>query len=223
MATLYGVSVGPGDYELLTLKAVRIINEADIIAVPKTMGENNMALDIVKKAVDLSEKDIIYIDFPMSKGNTKVFDDNYDKIAGDLEIYLKNDKNIAFLNIGDVSIFSSFSYVGERVKKNNYDVQMIPGVSSIQGTAAKLGIPLVQRDESVLVVSGESQNFDELLSLNTNKVIMKGSKKIKDIKKICEGSEIYAVENLGLASEKVYDSKEALNDGAGYFTTIICK
>ena len=69
---LYGVGVGPGDSELITLKALRIIEKNKIIAVPRTKGENNLALDIVSKETDMSNKEILYLDFPMTNDKEKL-------------------------------------------------------------------------------------------------------------------------------------------------------
>ena len=80
---LYGVSVGPGDPELLTLKAVRLIQECPVLAVPRTKGENTLALSIARQAADLTGKQIVYTDFPMSR-DRQVLEDNYEKIAGQL-------------------------------------------------------------------------------------------------------------------------------------------
>ncbi|MDE5557562.1 MAG: precorrin-2 C(20)-methyltransferase, partial [Ruminococcus sp.] len=110
MGKLYGVSVGAGDPELMTLKAVRIIEKSAVIAVPRTSGKS-LALSIVEKTIDLSGKIIIYLDFPMSR-DKKILSENYDKIS---EIICKNlyENDIAMLSIGDISIYSTFSYIAE--------------------------------------------------------------------------------------------------------------
>lgn len=104
---LYGVSVGPGDPELITLKAVRLIKECPVLAVPRTKGENTLALSIVKQAADIRGKEIVYTDFPMTR-DKEVLDKNYDRIAGLLAEYLEKGQNVAMLNIGDISIYSTF-------------------------------------------------------------------------------------------------------------------
>ena len=109
---LYGVSVGPGDPELITLKAVRLIKECPVLAVPRTKGENTLALSIVKQAADIRGKEIVYTDFSMTR-DKEVLNKNYDRIAGLLAEYLEKGQNVAMLNIGDISIYSTFSYVGE--------------------------------------------------------------------------------------------------------------
>lgn len=222
MASLYGVSVGPGAPELLTLKAVRILNKVHHIMVPRTCGENTMALDIIKDVIDISEKEIEYTDFPMSAGNKQMFNDNYDKISNRVINILKNDKDVALINIGDISIFSTFSYIGERVERAGYDVVWIPGVSSFQAVASATKTPIVQGKESVLIISGDSNDFAALKDLPVNKVIMKSSRAIDEILNMkCDT--ITGASDCGLDTQKIYKSVDELKDGCGYFTTLICK
>lgn len=222
MAKLYGVSVGPGDFELMTLKAVSVLKKVNYIMVPRTKGDKTMALDIIREVIDLSEKEIEYIDFPMSAGNKEIFNENYDRIAGKILEKLKNEEDVAVINIGDISIFSTFSYISQRVECAGYNVEWIPGVSSFQAVASTIQVPIVQGKESVLIISGDSDDFDKLKDLPVNKVIMKSSRAIESVLDM-SAAVIKGVENCGLDTQKIYESKEDLKYGCGYFTTLICK
>lgn len=225
MAVLYGVSIGPGDYELLTLKAVRVLEETNIIAVPRTKKENTMALSIIENVIDISEKELLYFDFPMTRDKA-VCENNYKKISNEIEHYLDNGRDVAFITIGDVSVFSTFSYIARLCMEDGYDVQAIPGVPSFLAIAAKFNQPLALGDESILIMSGKCENFDELMKTDTNKVIMKGNKSTNKIKELFEneevfqGKEIMGIEDCGLATEKVYQKLDEIGD-CGYFTTFI--
>lgn len=221
MAVLYGVSVGPGDYELLTLKAVRILSETDIIAVPRTKSENTMALSIIKKVIDLSDKEILWIDFPMTKDKA-VCAENYKKIGKGLESILDTGRDIAFITIGDVSIFSTFSYIARYCSDDGYDVRLIPGVPSFLAVSAQLNKPLALGKESFIVMSGNSDNFEELLKTDTNKVIMKSKDCIDRLKRELDGKAVSGIENCGLETERIYHSLEEAEE-CGYFTTLICR
>lgn len=90
---LYGVGIGPGDSELLTLKALRILKENNVLAVPQTKGEKNTALDIVSDVIDISDKEILYIDFPMTT-DKKLLTESHKKSAQLIISYLKKGENV---------------------------------------------------------------------------------------------------------------------------------
>ena len=121
MGKLYGVSVGAGDPQLMTLKAVDILEKCRIIAVPRTMGENTMALSIVEKVVDLSSKRVIYMDFLMTN-DSESLERSYAELAERLCALLEIE-DVAFLTLGDISVYSTFGYIGNRIKKEGYDAK----------------------------------------------------------------------------------------------------
>lgn len=217
---LYGVSVGAGDPELLTLKAVRIINSCDVIAVPRTKGENTLALDIVRQSCDVERKEILYLDFLMSR-DKKLLEDRHNEIAEQLIPFLKDGKNIAFLSIGDISIYSTFSYIAEIIQSYGIDVEICAGVPSFCLIAAETKRPLVQGKEPLIVIPYSCKEFDTLIKSSGTKVIMKGGKNISAIKEKVTGNNAYAVCSCGLPDEKIYQSLEDMPDNCGYFTTII--
>ena len=161
---LYGVSVGPGDPELLTLKAVRLIQECPVLAVPRTKGENTLALSIARQAADLTGKQIVYTDFPMSR-DRQVLEDNYEKIAGQLAAYLKDGLNVAMLNIGDISIYSTFSYVARKAAQAGFPVRVCAGVPSFCDIAAKTGKPLVSGTQPLMVIPAGCGDLESYLPL----------------------------------------------------------
>ncbi len=219
-AVFYGVSVGPGDPEHITLKAIRAIEACDIIAVPRTHRENSLALDIVGKAVDIKDKEILYLDFAMSRAseeNTK----KHDLAAEKIEKYLNAGSTVAMLSIGDISLFSTFSYIHERLK-DRYECVIIPGVNSFSACAAAAGVSLTQADKPLTIIPGSYESIDDALSVEGNKVIMKSGKEIYDIIKKLKDIEYTVVQNCGLENERIlHNSEEGLKDS--YFTTIIVK
>jgi precorrin-2/cobalt-factor-2 C20-methyltransferase len=161
---LYVVGVGPGDPELLTLKAVRILKTVPCIFVPKGREEgSSLALSIVEKAIDLGNKEIVEIHFPMQK--TKERRGQNGAAAAELDLKWKNavtavydrlhrGDDAAFITIGDPTIYSTFFYLydGLSALEPNLSIEMIPGVSSINAAASRAGISLGLADEKIAVL-----------------------------------------------------------------------
>lgn len=123
---LYGVGIGPGDSELLTLKALKILKENRVLAVPQTKGENNTALDIVSQVLDISDKEILYINFPMTT-DKELLKESHKKSAQLISSYLNKGENVVFISLGDISIYSTFGYINSIIKDMGYKTVMIPG------------------------------------------------------------------------------------------------
>ncbi len=218
---LYGVSVGPGDPELMTLKAVKIIEKCGVIAAPVTHGEKRMALSIVEKACDIEFKIILDLPFAMSRDKT-VLDKTHNAAADMITPYLDSGISVAFVCIGDVSVYSTFSYIAEIVSRRGYEFEICPGVTSFCAAAAAAKRPLVLGCEPLTVIPADCSEFDELCSHGGTKVVMKSGKVVSEIGKKLLGRDAYAVENVGCENEKIYQSLDEIS-GSGYFTTIVFK
>ena len=144
---LYGVGVGPGDPELMTLKAVRLIRENDVIAVPGKVPENTTAYRIAVQAVpELKEKKLLAVDFPMTRDLQRL-EEKYRENARVFEKFLASGKNVVFLTLGDATIYSTFSYVQRYVRQDGYEAEFVSAVPSFIAAAAAMKEPLVERDE----------------------------------------------------------------------------
>ena len=141
---LYGIGVGPGDPELMTLKAVRLIEECDIVAVPKSGEGEGVARQIAKGAVkDFEQKNVIEVSMPMTR-DPQVLEQSHQAAAQLIEGYLKEGKSVAFLTLGDPAIYSTYIYVHKRVQQHGYPVEMVSGVPSFCAVAAKLNTGLAE-------------------------------------------------------------------------------
>ena len=207
--TLYGVSVGPGDPENLTLKAVRVLEAADVIAAPSTGRNRQTALGIVADCI--AGKPIVDCLTPMSK-DLAVVARAHDKIADDICALLDEGKDVAFITLGDAGVYSTYYYTHERVVARGYRAEVVPGVTSFCDAAARLGRPLCEGCEPLLVVPA-------------NKVFMKSGKAIGALRDtLAERGELgdaAAVANSGLADEQLCERFADLDAERGYFSVVL--
>ena len=123
----YGVGVGPGDPEYMTLKAVRLIRENRVIAVPGQAAKESAAYKIAVQAVpELAEKELVPVYMPMVK-DRKLIDAEHRKGAELLKTYLDRGENVVFLTLGDPSIYCTFSYIQHYLEADGYPVELVSG------------------------------------------------------------------------------------------------
>lgn len=221
---LFGLGIGPGDPELLTLKAVRIIQESDVIAVPGKVKEESVAYQITKQAVkELDEKEIIAVHMPMTKDQEKL-EISHNEGADQVEKYLKEGKNVAFLTLGDPTVYSTYLYIHKRIQDRGYEVEIVSGITSFCAVAARLNIGLVEKAEPLHVIPASYQ-IEDALKLPGTKVLMKAGKKMAMVKEELQKRNERAVmiENCGMENEKIYRSVEEIPEDAGYYSLIIAK
>lgn len=224
---LYGVGVGPGDPELLTLKALRLIKENEVIAVPGRDIQASVAYQIVKGAYeDLDKKTLIPVAMPMTK-DPQVLKTNHDKAADQVEDYLREGKNVVFLTLGDTTVYSTYLYVHKRILERGYEAEIVSGITSFCAVAARLNMGLVEADQPLHVIPAtyKAQEMTEILKLPGTKVLMKTGKKMKQVKESIEksGQKAVMIENCGMPSEKIYRSAEEIPEDSGYYSLIIVK
>ncbi len=223
--TFFGVGVGPGDPELLTLKAVKVLQRCPVIAAPQTRSGEMLALDIARQAVDLSDKAIVPLFFPMTRDEEQLRS-AHEAAANAVEAHLRAGADVAMLNLGDVSIYATYAYLMEILQSRGYATRMIPGVPSFCAVAARLGESLTTIDAPLHILPA-SADLDAELALSGTKVIMKSGRQIPRVaqalrEKGLAGSAAM-VRNCGLPGEAVCRDLDALPDSAGYFATIVVK
>lgn len=221
---LYGVGVGPGDKELITIKAVNILKSSDIIALPNAKSGSNKAYEIIKEHIE--GKEIIYIDMPMVKDKAEL-EKSHNAGAETIIKYLKEGKNVAFATLGDVTIYSTYMYIHRIVKSKGYNTNIIPGITSFSASAARLNMSLCDGDIPLIVIPANYKDNKELLSLKAAKVLMKSGSKLEqvrnEIKELGLEKNTFMVENCGMADEKVYYDFSHVGEKASYFSLIIVK
>jgi len=235
-ATLYAIGVGPGDPELLTLKAVRIIREVPCICVPKGREEgSSLALDIVSKAVNLGGKEILQAHFPMKKTKSPEhicsLDTKWHETVETILSRLNKGIDIAFITIGDPTIYSTFFYLYDRILEINPNIEIliIPGVSSINASASVAGMSLGLADEKIAVLpatyTGNLKNildaFDTIVLMKVNKVL---DKIISALDEIGILKNAVCISRTGMEGETICrDLKKLKKEDLSYFSIIIVK
>lgn len=151
---LYGVGVGFGDPEYMTLKAVRVIRDCDVIGIPAEDKSFCTAYDIALQAVpEIKDKELISFAVPMTS-DEKRLDAAYADGCERLMHYLERGSDIAFLNLGDPTVYGTYMNIHQKMLKAGYRAELISGVPSFCAVAAKLGIPLGLRRESIHILPG---------------------------------------------------------------------
>ena len=216
---LFGVGVGPGDPELMTLKGVGILKACDVVAVPRKESGRCTALKIAAGAVpEVTEKPVLALDMPMTR-DRDAREKAYAAAAAALVSALAEGKDVAFITLGDPSVYSTFGYLRDRVARQGFEAVTVPGVTSFCAAAAVLGENLCEDGEPLHIFPGWAA---EDASRGT-RVYMKGG--VRELRQALMDSEglVLAAENVGMEDEKVYRSPEEIPEDAGYFTIIIEK
>ena len=158
----YGVGVGPGDPELMTLKAVRLIRENEVIAVPGKEAEKSVAYRIAAEAVpEIAEKTLVPIYMPMIRDRAKI-EEEHRKGAKLLEKYLDQGKNVVYLTLGDPTIYCTFSYLQHILEEDGYQVALVSGITSFCAAAARLNISLTEWNEPLHVIPASHKKGEAL-------------------------------------------------------------
>lgn len=224
---LYGIGVGPGDSGLLTLKAKQILDNSRIIACPvKEKGEESTALNIIKQVVDLSEKEIVEVIFRMDKDKAKR--EQCRRKAAELLVgYLSEGADVAMITLGDVSVYSTYTYVNQIVKSMGYETEIIPGIPSFCSGAAMAEVSLVEGNESLGVISSlkGTQSLEDMLEKFDNLVVMKAGGHMSEIAAILKARKLLdktvVLSNIGMMD--AYIGPMDTDRDYGYFTTLIIK
>lgn len=214
MKKLYGIGTGPGDKEYLTLKAVRIIEESEVIFAPNNKGKN-MALDTVKDFI--KDKKVVLLDFPMGG----VGKSHYDKAANIIEEELLKAKSGAFLTIGDPLIYSTFIYLIERLNRRNIEVEIVPGIPSFLASAAIVKKPLTIKGDNFLLCDGDLKK--EMLKVCDSIAVLKTNSNKEKILGLLEanGFSWSYVKRATLDNEEIFKNREEVLKDNDYISLIL--
>ena len=219
----YAVSVGPGDPELLTRQACRVLADCPVVAAPRMKSGRMLALDIAAGAVDIKNKTILPLDFTMAR-DAAVREESYRTAAGAIKAELSAGRDVAMVNLGDVSVYATAYYILERIRADGFETVMCPGVTSFCAVAARLGRSLTRMDEPLHILPGGT-DLNNALALSGTKVVMKSGRAIHETVDALERHGLAAragmVADCGLETEQVYTDLRHLPEEISYFATIV--
>ena len=224
---LYGIGVGPGDTELLTLKAARILKTVPVVFTPKSAKEKeSIALSIVRPILeerqDYKRLMLVTPIFPMIEDKEeleKIWTSASEMIAQ----YLDSGRDVAFITLGDPSVFSTYSYLQKKLK-GNYEIETVPGITSFTACAAARNEALVEQNDILTVVPKIDDRVEQILEYSDSIVLMKASRNTAQLEPVIEQKErpkdIYSVQNCTRENEKII---EGFSNEKPYLTTTIIK
>lgn len=229
--TITFVSLGPGEPELITLKGLRTLKEADIIYCPSTTLKNtkvsSRALDILL-ALDIDQAKVQLFDVPMSKDRTLALA-SYAAVSKLIHQAYLEGKNVAVTAEGDAGFYSSSHYIIDNLKRDGVVVDKIPGVPAFISAGALAHIHIAMQKEELHVVPGVITTSDLVDKIEKHRavVIMKASQSAEDIKQAIHKapqSTFHYFENVGLDTEYyTTDIEEIINRKFPYFSLLIIK
>ncbi len=200
---LFGVGLGPGDPDLMTVRASRLISHADVIAYPSLAGGASFARAIAADLIKPAAQEIV-MDVPMTVAREPA-QTAYDAGAAEIAMALDAGQDVVCLCEGDPFFYGSFMYLFARLS-DQYDVEIVPGVTSVTACAARAGMPLAARNERLTILPGPLPEAELRSRIDgaESVVVMKIGRHLGKIRQV--------VTDLGLLNEAVYVARATLSD-----------
>ncbi len=233
--TLYVIGVGPGDPELMTLKAARIVRDVPVLFVPKGREEGtSLALSIVSGAIPLDGKDIVETHFPMKKTREKEhgrdLERTWNGICDSVLSRLDAGKDAAFITLGDPTVYSTFFYLYDRLleRKPGLNIEIVPGVSSINAASCSAKTVLGLADDKIAILPATYtddlrpvlSDFDAVVLMKVHRVFERVLTTLEDMG--LAGTSVYVC-RVGMKDEKIKAVKEVKEEDLDYFSMIIVR
>lgn len=224
---LYGIGVGPGDPDLITVKAVRILKNVPLIfAASSTKNDYSLARNIISKHAPRAKVEIL--PFPMDNDRA-VLEKAWGHNAQIVVSALSRVGEVAFVTLGDPMTYSTFSYLLKTIRTigPQLDVEIIPGITSYQAAASMANIPLVEGEQSLVVVSGAkgSEKLSQTLKRVDNVVILKTYKHFNQIYETLEDLDLLDkstfFSRIGLPGEEIIRDVETLKSATTSYLSLI--
>ena len=226
---LFGVSVGPGDWKMMTLRAKEALENSDIICFPaKAKGSSSFALSIINDAIDTTDKQMEELIFSMDPRD-EVRRESENVAIKRLCQLLDEGHNVSLITIGDAGVYSTYMYTDARIREMGYETEIIPGISSFTYGAAMARLPLMIGDESFCVIpmaKGNSARLEMAVRDLDNIVVMKAYDSMETIVDILKRNSVpieKATVMCDVGTDKEYIGPIDLKREYGYFTTVLIK
>ena len=231
LGRLYGVGVGPGDPELITLKAQRVLSRVPVIFVPlKDKKSKSYAKSIIADFIS-DDQEVVELVLPMLRDKKKLAA-YWQQAVVTIWRYLKKGEDGAFVNLGDPLLYGTFVHILETLQKSHpeVEVEVIPGVSSINAAAARAVVPLATSDERIAIISGNREdkviretikNFDTVVFMKMNTVFDKLLAILEELEltKKC----VYVRRGTTQEEEIIRDISRLKGEKVDYFSLLILR
>ncbi len=221
-----GIGVGPGDPDLLTVKAVKTLDKVDVICAPKSSkSKPSVALSIINPVLNDRESEYKTLEplFPMIEDKKEL--QKYWADAAQVIIEKLNEGlDVAFITLGDPSVYSTFSYVFKIIEGMDFETMVIPGITSFTGCAASAKMQLAEKDEIIVIVPKVDERLSQIMACGDTFVIMKTSRHSDMLEDIINqdkrDKEITSVQNCSMKDEKIFNG---FVEDKKYLSTTIVK
>ncbi|MFP6712387.1 MAG: precorrin-2 C(20)-methyltransferase [Rhodospirillales bacterium] len=223
---IWGLGIGPGDPDLITVKALKILQAADVIAYPAPADGESLVRSIAAPHMSGTQEEIV-IATPMVVERHPA-QDVYDKAASEIAAAVDAGKSVAVLCEGDPFFYGSFMYLFARLSEN-YAVQVVPGVSSLAACSAELALPLAARNDVVTVIPGplDEETLEQQLMATNVAAIIKVGRHLGKIKRVLEKigatDNAHYIERATMKNQKIVPLSDLNDDSAPYFSMIIVR
>lgn len=228
--TLYGIGVGPGDPELITLKAIRALGEVDVVfAASSTKNDYSTAYDIAAPHLKEGVR-VVRLGFPMTKDPAEL-DAAWRANAAVVAEALDRGEDAAFLTLGDPLTYSTYGYLQRTLLDRDPDTRLraVPGITSFHAAAARIGLVLAESKESLLITSGvtDADKLEAQLDVADNAVILKAYKNFREIRdtltRLRLDDKTVLVSRLGMEGESILSDIKDAPDRPHYFSLALVK
>ncbi|HEY9597476.1 MAG TPA: precorrin-2 C(20)-methyltransferase [Cyanophyceae cyanobacterium] len=231
IGTLYGIGVGPGDPELITLKGLRILKQVPVVAFPAGIrGKLGIAQQIVDKWLG-SHQVQLSLSFPYVQ-DQDILTQSWKSAAQQVWQYLHTGQDVGFVCEGDISFYSTFTYLAQVLQQLHPEsiVQAIPGVCSPMAAASAIGIPLTVREQRLVVLPAlySVEELEPVLDWADVVVLLKVSSVYSEVWKILHQRQLleysYVVERVTLPEQVIYeDLRDRPDLKLPYFSLLIVR
>ncbi|MCS7149236.1 MAG: precorrin-2 C(20)-methyltransferase [Caldimicrobium sp.] len=221
---LYILGIGPGDPELITYKAYNLLKEITLIFYP-TGGKEALALSILEKLLDLKDKSLIELYFPMKKERDLL--EHWKNLSDKIVYHLRETNLGAFITLGDPAFYSTSYYLKDFLLAQGVEIEVVSGISAFSTASAKFLCPLTLGDEEVIITVGERLVKNQKCYTNLNCIVVfKCHKFMAQIQEFAKKNnfEVFLGNRVSLREERLWrNPQELLNDDLDYFTLAILK
>jgi precorrin-2/cobalt-factor-2 C20-methyltransferase len=228
--TLYGIGIGPGSPDLITLRAVRILSEVRVVLAPRSpKNGESIALGIAGPHLNPAAR-VLHLEFPMTR-ERRVLEAAWAKAAEQTEEALRGGESAAFLTLGDPHIYSTFGYLTRALRERaaGIPVETVPGVTSFQAAAARAGFVLCEGGESLRILSGiaDRASLEKELARPGGVVILKAYGKFPDIRAALEAAgrteNALLASRVGLKGEEIHEDLAEVHGTPPYLSLVLSR